>query len=229
MKKAFVSWSGGKDCCQAAYKGLQQGFQIQYLLNMMTEDGKRSCSHGIASRWIKLQSAAMEIPLLQKETTSETYEAIFSNILIKLKSEGVNYGIFGDIDFNAHREWIERVCARAGIMPILPLWLGKQEKIVTDFVDQGFVTVIVAVQADIMDPEWLGRKIDTNFVNNLKDYDENITPCGEAGEYHTLVIDGPLFKKRLEISESRNVKRDKHWFLDIQKCQLVEKAARPMS
>jgi diphthine-ammonia ligase len=224
MKKAFVSWSGGKDCCQAAYKALQQGFQLQYLVNTTTQDGKRSCSHGMSARWIKLQSEALEIPLLQVPTTNDTYEAVFSNTLRKLKSEGINYGVFGDIDFNAHREWIERVCASAGIMPLLPLWQGKQEKIVADFVDTGFVTVIVAVKTDLMEPEWLGRQIDAAFVNDLKVYDENITPCGEDGEYHTLVLDGPLFKKRLEITESKNVERDNHWFLDIRKCQLVDKS-----
>ena len=120
MKKAFVSWSGGKDCCQAAYRAVQQGFQITCLLNMVTNDKRRSCSHGLSTQWIRLQAEAMGLPLLQQATTSANYETIYSLTLKKLKSEGINYGVFGDIDFEPHREWITKVCASAGIMPILP-------------------------------------------------------------------------------------------------------------
>jgi diphthine-ammonia ligase len=224
MKKAFVSWSGGKDCCQAAYEAAQQGFSIKYLLNTVTNDGRRSCSHGIEARWIKMQSEAMGIPIVQQPTTEDNYEAVFSNVLLKMKAEGINYGIFGDIDFNAHREWIERVCSSAGIMPILPLWLKDQEKIVRNFIDLGFISVVVATQANLLEEEWLGRTLDVDFVEDLKIYDENVTPCGEAGEFHTLVIDGPLFKKRLEIRKAERVKRDKNWFMDIKQMVMVEKA-----
>jgi len=225
MKKAFVSWSGGKDCCQAAYQAIQQGFEIQYLLNMATSDGRRSCSHGISARWIRLQSEATGIAVIQQPTTVDNYEAVFSNTLLKLKSEGVHYGIFGDIDFEPHREWITRVCAAAGIMPVLPLWQKDQTRIMQDFIEQGFVSVVVATQADMLEEEWLGRQIDASFLADLAAYDENITPCGEAGEYHTLVIDGPLFKKRLEIQAAGKVRRDKNWFLEIRKCVLAEKKA----
>lgn len=223
MKKAFVSWSGGKDCCQAAYQAIQQGFNIKYLLNMVTNDSRRSCSHGIGSRWIRMQSEAMGIPIMQQPTTGDNYEAVFSNALLKMKAEGIHYGVFGDIDFIPHLEWIERVCASAGIMPVLPLWKKDQEKIVRSFIDLGFVSVVVATQADLLEEEWLGRKLDADFIKDLKNYDENVTPCGEAGEFHTLVIDGPLFNRRLEVRKAEKVKREKNWFLDIKQIDLVEK------
>jgi diphthine-ammonia ligase len=226
MKKAFVSWSGGKDCCQAAYRAIQQGFNIRYLLNTVSQDGQRSCSHGISSQWLRLQSEALGIPVVQILTAGDNYEAVFTNALLKFKSEGIETGIFGDIDFNAHREWIERVCGKAGITPVLPLWLMQQDKIARDFIDDGFEAVVVATRADLLGKEWLGRKYDAGFLQDLTACSKNITPCGEAGEFHTLVVDGPLFKKRLAILETAQVPRDNHWFLDIRQCELREKELR---
>jgi diphthine-ammonia ligase len=223
MRKAFVSWSGGKDCCQAAYLAVQQGFQIAYLLNMVTSDKRRSCSHGLPTRWIRLQAAAMELPLIQQPTTTANYEAVFSSILINLKSQGIKYGVFGDIDFEPHREWITRVCSSAGIMPVLPLWQEHQEDIAKKFIDQGFESVVIATQADLMGEEWLGRKYDADFLQRLSAYDDEISPCGEAGEFHTLAVDGPLFRKRLEIQRAEKEKRQNHWFLKIIECELLEK------
>ena len=223
MKKTFVSWSCGKDCCQAAYKAVQQGFQIVCLLNMVTNDKRRSCSHGLPARWIRLQAKAMELPLVQQPTTSSNYEAIYSASLAKLKSTGVNYGIFGDIDFEPHREWITRVCSSVNVMPVLPLWQEHQEDIARSFIDMGFEAVVVAARSDLMGPEWLGRKFDAAFLKELSVYDDEISPCGEAGEFHTLVVDGPLFKKRLEIRRATKEKRNNHWFLKIAECELLEK------
>jgi diphthine-ammonia ligase len=223
MKEAFVSWSGGKDCCQAAYKAVQQGYTIRYLLNMVTTDARRSCSHGLSSHWIRLQSAALEIPVIQQPTREDNYEAVFIETLRRLKGEGITTGVFGDIDFAPHREWNERVCGSAGITPILPLWQGDQNRIAREFINLGFESVVVATQADLLGREWLGRKFDNRFLQEIASLDKNISPCGEAGEFHTLVIDGPLFKKRLEIRETERVQRDNHWFLDIIKCELGEK------
>ena len=86
-----------------------------------------------------------------------------------------------------------------------------------DFIDLGFEAVVVATRADLLGEEWLGRKVDMDFIRHLERLREtkNITPCGEAGEYHTFVTDGPLFRQRIEILESKKVLRDEHWFLEI--------------
>ena len=97
-----------------------------------------------------------------------------------------------------------------------------QEKILGDFIDLGFEAVIVVVKADLFGEEWLGRKVDLDFVSHLKQRDE-IHPCGEAGEYHTFVIDGPLFGKRIEILETNKVLREGHRFLEISNCDLRDK------
>lgn len=222
-KKAFVSWSGGKDCCLSAYYASRQGMIIKYLLNMVTQDEQRSCSHWMASQWIRLQADAMEIPLLQYPTTVDNYASVFVNALHHLKNEGVSTGIFGDIDFGPHLEWIENICVPSGITPVLPLWNEDQNKVIKDFIELDFKAKIVATKADILGQEWLGRIVDKEFVKELRDMNTDITPCGEAGEFHTLVVDGPLFKKRLDIVDAANVKRGEHWFLDIKKVALTDK------
>jgi uncharacterized protein (TIGR00290 family) len=189
---------------------------------MVTEDGQRSRSHGLAAKWLQMQAQAIGIPLIQRRTTSTDYEAEFKSTLLALKQEGITAGVFGDIDFNAHREWIDRVCSETGITPYLPLWEESQNKLLREFIDLGFEAAVVATRADLLGEEWLGRKLDSDFLADLAKL-ENITLCGEAGEYHTLVINGPLFQKRIEIIEASKILRDGHWFLDIEKCELRSK------
>jgi diphthine-ammonia ligase len=222
--RVFASWSGGKDGCLAAYRARTGGRDIRYLLNMVTEDGRRSCSHGISATVIKKQAVALGIPIAQRPTTHETYEAVFVKTLQEFKREGIGGGVFGDIDFNPHREWIDRVCRQAGIIPYLPLWLENQAKLMEEFIDAGFKAVVVAVKADLLGEEVLGRTVDKEFMSYLAGLNRGITPCGEAGEYHTLVVDGPLFQKRLDITESEKVTRGDHHFLEIIEVKLRTKS-----
>jgi uncharacterized protein (TIGR00290 family) len=225
MHRVFTSWSGGKDCCLALHRAKTGGMDIRYLANMVTQDGQRSCSHGISAAVIKKQAGALGIPIAQRPTTSDTYEAEFTKMLLDFKREGIEGGVFGDIDFSPHREWIERVCGGAGITFHLPLWQESQKKLMEEFIDAGFQAVVVAVKTELLGEEVLGRKVDRKFLAYLAALDKGITLCGEAGEYHTLVIDGPLFQKRLEITESEKVTRGDHHFLEILKIEL--KAKKP--
>jgi diphthine-ammonia ligase len=222
MTRVFASWSGGKDCCLALHRAVAGGLEVSYLANTVTGDGQRSCSHGISAAVIKKQAEALGIPIVQQRTTGDNYEAQFIKMLKSFKEEGIDGGVFGDIDFNPHREWIERVCKEAGMTPHLPLWGDDQKKLMEEFIDAGFIAVVVAAKAELFGEEVLGKTIDRNFINQLDEMSQtkDITPCGEAGEYHTLVIDGPLFKKRLEITESRNVEREGIRFLDILSLEL---------
>jgi diphthine-ammonia ligase len=223
VTKVFASWSGGKDCCLALNRTLSAGLDVCYLANTVTADGQRSCSHGIAAEVIRVQAEAMGIPIVQRPTTGENYRDEFIGMLQAFRREGIEGGVFGDIDFNAHREWIETVCRETGITPYLPLWLEDQQKLVEEFIAAGFIAVVVAAKAELFGKEILGKKIDRDFLASLG---KDITPCGEAGEYHTLVIDGPVFKKRLEIRASRKVTRDGHHFLEILGTEL--KAKQPV-
>ncbi len=223
MVKAFASWSGGKDGCLALYRAKQAGMDIRFLINMVSEDGQRSCSHGIRAEVIKKQAEALGIAIVQKPTTTDIYEKIFSDTVKELKKKGVKAGVFGDIDFQPHREWDERVCAAVGVTANLPLWQEDQTKLMEEFIDAGFKSVVVAVKADLLGKETLGKTVDREFLGYVKALNKDITPCGEAGEYHTLVTDGPIFKKQLEIVEAKKVSRGEHHFLEILKTKLTTK------
>ncbi len=225
MNQVFTSWSGGKDSCLACYRATLSGLKVRYLANTVTEDGKRSCSHGLSANIIQVQSQAIGIPLVQRRTTGDSYETEFKSMLRIFKQEGVEGGVFGDIDFNEHREWIERVCQETDIIPYLPLWGESQDKILRDFIDLGFEAIVIATKAELLGEEWLGQRVDLNFIQHLGELREtkDITLCGEAGEYHTLVIDGPLFKKRIEIMKTEKVLRSEHWFLEVLDTNLRDK------
>jgi diphthine-ammonia ligase len=224
-ERVFASWSGGKDCCLAMYRAIAGGMDVRCLANMVTEDGKRSCSHGISAAVMKKQAEALAVPIAQRPTTHETYESVFVETLKEFRQTGIEGGVFGDIDFNPHREWLDRICQKAGITPHLPLWQESQPKLLEEFIDAGFIAVVVAVKADILGKEILGRTVNRELLSYLSGLDKGITPCGEAGEYHTLVIDGPLFKKRLVITKSEKVTRGEHHFLEILDLQLKAKKA----
>ena len=225
MSQVFVSWSGGKDCCLACYRAKVSGLDVRYLANTITDDGRQSCSHGISADVIRTQAEAIGIPIVQRRTTRETYESEFINMVLAFKREGIEGGVFGDIDFNPHREWIERVCREAAITPHLPLWLEKQDKLLREFIDSGFEAVVVAAKAEFFGEEVLGQKVDRDFIKHLEELTKTkaITPCGEAGEYHTLVIDGPIFQKRLEILKTQKILREGTRFLEILRTNLKAK------
>jgi len=213
--RAFVSWSGGKETSLSCHKAIQnKDIEVTHLLNMISEDGKSSRTHGVSSKLLLAQAKAIEITITQRRTTWETYEREFKGAVSDLKKEGVRSGIFGDIDLQEHRDWVERVCGDMGITPVFPLWGRGREEILNEFIDSGFEAIIVATRADKLGPEWLGRKIDGKFVYDLKKMN-GIDLCGEAGEYHTLVVSGPIFKKRLVISRAEKIKKDKNWLLEV--------------
>ncbi len=225
MEAVFTSWSGGKDCCLACYRAVARGLSVRYLANMVAEDGKRSYSHGLAPRVLEAQAQAIGIPLIQQRARRDNYEAEFKKMLLSLKEEGVSGGVFGDIDLDEHRQWIERVCGDVAVTPHLPLWGEQQEELLKDFISLGFTAIVVAAKAELFDREWLGHKVDRDFLDHLEVLKETkgVTPCGEAGEYHTLVVDGPLFERRLEILRSRRVLREGRWFLSILEVGLGDK------
>ncbi len=225
MKKqmnAFCSWSGGKDSAMALYRSLNSGVTVSYFLNTITEDGKYSRSHGIKSEIIRSQADALQTPVLQVPTTWDDYEENFRAAAKSLKAKGIDTGIFGDIDLEPHRQWVERVCAEVGITPLLPLWLESRQVLLNEFIEAGFQAVITATESSIMGDEWLGRTIDQTFIDDMASRPD-IDLCGEKGEFHTLVTDGPIFKKKLTILGSEPAKINKHWFLNITGCQLIEK------
>lgn len=214
---ALASWSGGKDSCLACYKALRQGYDVKYLLNFISRESKRGCFHGIESGLMKLQAELIGIPLVQKETTADMkkYEEEFKEAVTGLKKHRVTHMVFGDIFLLDQVNWVERVCKDIDITPIEPLWNNKPENIVEEFVNLGFKAIIVSCQ-EKLGREFIGRTITSDLIAELKA--KNSCPCGENGEFHTLVIDGPIFKRAIRIIKSEPILKEgfwKHWFLDI--------------
>jgi uncharacterized protein (TIGR00290 family) len=213
--KVFVSWSGGKETSLSCYRVIKnQDIKVAYLLNMISEDGKHSRSHGISSELLKIQAEAIGIPLVQRKTTWDTYEEEFKKAVLGFKKDGVEKGVFGDIDLQEHRDWVERVCNEVGVKAHLPLWKKEREKLLKEFIKVGFKAIVVATNTDFLGQEWLGREINEEFIEDLR-FQSNIDLCGEKGEYHTFVYDGPIFKKPVEVAVGKKTFRDKHWFLEL--------------
>ena len=210
MNNAFVSWSGGKDCCLACHQAMADGLNIRYLANMLTEGGTHSRSHGLSNEVLLLQSQAIGIPLRQGKATWDTYEGEFKKLLSSFKQEGVEDGVFGDIDLDEHREWVERVCSEVGIKAFLPLWGIKPEELIDEFLGLGFKAMIVATT---LEKDLLEKVLDKALVNRITNIGSH--PCGEGGEYHTFVTSGPIFKKALKVTQGRTARRDDAWFLEI--------------
>jgi len=214
-KKVFSSWSGGKDSSLACYKAMEDGFEVAHLLNLLSEDGKRERAHGTRPFLLRLQSEAMGIPIVHVNAAWGEYERKFKHKVGELKHDGIMGGIFGDIDLIEHREWVERVCMDLEIEHILPLWGLAPEDILLEFIDAGFEAIVVATR---IKQEWLGRKFDRSFIAELKKFDFHLS--GESGEYHTFVIDGPIFKRRIKVSDFEQVYVEGTWFLDIKAGEL---------
>lgn len=219
----LASWSGGKDGCFACYEAIRQGYQVSHLVNFIAQEYHRVRFHGTEARLIQLQSEAIGIPLLQKETTWNGYEQEFKEAVRSLVPNGIKGMVFGDIYLQEHRDWVERVCSELGIEAVEPLWGRKTEEVVSGFIDSGFEAVIISAKSELIGKEWIGRGMDRNFVNYLSD--KGIDPCGENGEYHTLVVNGPIFTSRLEVRQSKVIQRNSHWLLDISRYRLVPKKA----
>ena len=218
--KAFVSWSGGKETSLACYKVMQnQDVEVTYLLNMISKDGKYCRSHGVSSALLEAQSKATGIPILQRRTSWGTYERVFKKAVLELKKKGINAGVFGDIDLQEHRDWVERICKETKIKAYLPLWGKDQRKIIREFMEVGFEATIVNVKASSLGQEWLGGRIDADFLKRISG--SSITPCGEEGEYHSFVTYGPLFKKRIEITKTRRRYKKGRWLLDILEWKII--------
>jgi diphthine-ammonia ligase len=212
-KNTLCSWSGGKDSCFALMQAVKQGYQPKVLLNVLNEEGKISRSHGIPVDILRAQAKAAGLPIYPIISSWKDYETNFVGALQQLTEEyNLNYSVFGDIDLQAHRDWEEMVCKKAGLEAVLPLWKQNRRALVDEMLQLGIETIIVSCN-EIMGERFLGQTLTPTLIDELEAL--GIDACGENGEYHTLVINCPLFTSRLQVTVTSKVLHEHYWF-----CQL---------
>jgi diphthine-ammonia ligase len=224
--KIVAAWSGGKDSCFACYKAIQEGHEVSNLLIMMS-DPSESNFHMIRADMLDAQSQAIGIPIVKWTTTPDTYEQEFKKALLKMKAEGVEGIVTGDVfDVALHEAgWLDRICKEVGLTPVRPLWHRDTQQILDEFISAGFKATLVRIKLDLLGMDWLGREINKEFLDDLLKLG-TVDPCGEHGEFHTFVTDGPLFKKnRIEILESEKVKLNGNGRLVIKRFEVKLKGS----
>ena len=210
---SLCSWSGGKDSCFALMQAMHVGYVPKVLLNVLNEEGKISRSHGIPLEILQSQAKAACLPLHAISSSWNDYEQKFTASLVELREKfSLTHAIFGDIDLQAHRDWEEKVCNAAGLTAVLPIWKQDRKKLVVQMLEAGIETMIVSCN-EKMGERFLGKMISVPLITELEAM--GIDPCGENGEYHTLVLDCPLFSEPVKVTSKEKILHDKYWFLTM--------------
>lgn len=209
MKKAYLNWSSGKDAAFALYKILQEKeYKIEKLVTTVNTETDRVSMHGLPVSLLQQQAGSIGIPLHRIEFHGnigmQTYNQIMELETKKLLDEGLTYSVFGDIFLEDLKEYREKHLAEVGIKAVFPLWKLDTRELLQDFIRSGFKAIVICVNAEKLDRSFCGRIIDLNFLNDLPD---NVDPCGENGEFHTFVFDGPIFKKPVKFEKSEIVEK----------------------
>ena len=211
-KKFAASYSGGKDSIFAVYRAIAAGLVPMELITTYSE--KRSWFHGMAESLLQRASASVEIPLTLIRTPGDQYQENFEKTLAASKEKGAEVCVFGDIDIEGHLKWCTERCEAAGLIPYFPLWKEDRKKIVRDYIDAGFKAVITIIDTNRMPDGFLGQTLTRDVVDAIEKSGADI--CGENGEYHTFVFDGPLFKNKVDFTIIERLRRDKYATLSIE-------------
>ena len=212
--RVFSSWSGGKDSAMALHEAVRAGAEPELLVAMMVESGERSRSHGLSREVLSAQAAAVGLPIEFGAASWSGYEAEMLRVLEGISAnDGPPVGVFGDIDVQDHRDWVERVCGLRDLEAQLPLWQRDRRELMDAVLAAGFRPLIVAVRDGILPAELLGVTIDAEVVGQIEA--AGADAAGENGEYHTLVTDGPLFQRPLAVECGERSLRDGVWFVDV--------------
>ena len=213
----MLSWSGGKDSTMAAYQLLaSQKYEIAALLTTVTEGFDRISMHGVRRVLLERQAASLGHPLHQilisKGATNEEYESQMGEAFAGYRDKGINSVAFGDLFLQDIRAYRQRLLAKHDMVGLYPIWGRDTSKLIGEFIGLGFKAAVVCVDPAQLDPTFLGRVIDQEFLEELPPH---VDPCGENGEFHTFVFDGPIFREPVEFTFGEIVCRDSFWFCDL--------------
>jgi uncharacterized protein (TIGR00290 family) len=208
--KSFFNWSGGKDSSLALYYALRDNtFSIEKLLTSVNSQHLRISMHGVREELLKQQADAIGIPLqeliLPDQPSMLEYEEQMMQIMRQLQEEKFTHSLFGDIFLEDLKAYREAQLAKVNMTAVFPLWKRNTTNLIHEFIDLGFKTIVVCVKSDLLDESFAGRIIDKDFLSDLP---ANVDPCGENGEFHTFVFDGPIFKKPISFKTGEKVFRE---------------------
>lgn len=210
--RAAISWSGGKDSCAALLRVLDQ-FDIVSMVTMFDEQAVRSRSHGLRPEVIAAQARRLGVTQFIGRCTWDTYSAVYQRVLDDVAASGVTHVIFGDIMFDEHRRWAERMCDGSGLTAVEPLWGESTDTLFDEWIASGADARIVTARAEFLDETWLGRSLSAGMAADFVRL--GVDKCGERGEYHTVVTDTTLFSQPLALQHGDVVQHSGCWALDV--------------
>ena len=207
--KSFFNWSGGKDSALALYHILKnKNYSVDKLLTNINHQHRRISMHGVREALLEQQAAAIGIPLqkllLADQPSMNEYENQMRRTLNDLQQQNFTHSVFGDIFLEDLKKYREEQLAKVGMTAIFPIWKRDTTELLHEFIDLGFKTIVVCVNEKHLDKRFCGRIIDTNFINDLP---RDVDVCGENGEFHTFVFDGPLFSRPVTFTKGEIVYR----------------------
>lgn len=227
--KAIFNWSGGKDSALALHYTLNNPeFEVRNLMTTINAEVERISMHGVhkdlLQRQVDLVGVPLEIISLPGEINMEDYDLLMKNKLNEVCADGVTHSVFGDIFLEDLKQYREQRLTEVGLKGHFPLWKRNTVELVKEFLSLGFRTLVVAIDGSKLDKSFVGRELDIDFINDLPD---EVDPCGENGEFHTYVFDGPIFNKPVPFQKGEIVGKEyklskeepentvTYWFQDL--------------
>ena len=215
--KAFVSWSSGKDSAYALHEARTRGLaQVVGTITTLSEAYDRVAMHGVRSSLLERQIAALGLPsqrvLLPSPCPNEVYEARFGEACERMKSEGVRHIVFGDLFLEDIRAYRERQLAALGMSAIFPLWRRDTAELARAMIASGLVAHLTCIDPKRLDRSFAGRRFDARLLDELP---RDVDPCGENGEFHTVVSAGPMLTAAIAVRVGEVVERDGFVFADV--------------
>jgi len=210
--RAAISWSGGKDSCAALYRA-RPDFDIVAMVTMCDEQTGRSRSHGLRREILDAQAERLGLRRVSRACAWSGYDAAFGDALAEVARSGITHVVFGDILFDEHRRWAEDACAPHGLTAVEPLFGSSTTALFEEWTASANDAVIVTVRAECLDDSWLGRPLRRAMLADL--LERGVDPCGERGEYHTVVTRSPLFSAPIAFALGERVQRSGCSAIDI--------------
>ena len=209
MVKAFFNWSGGKDSALALFKTLEENtYEINSLFTSINQELNRISMHGVRKSMLIKQTQSIGLPLtfleLSNDVDMASYDQQMKQAMDSFLDQGYMVSVFGDIFLEDLRSYRDKKLAQVGLKGHYPLWKRNTTELIHEFIDLGFKTIIVAVNTSHLDKEFVGEELTLDLI---REFPSKVDPCGENGEYHTFVYDGPIFNKPIKFNKGEIVQK----------------------